>query len=598
MDRLSFEKTYFEDKESSGFYVPEMMKRAWAAHLKILDELKILFDKYNLRYYADFGTLLGAIRHNGYIPWDDDLDISMPRKDFNILLEHADEIGGGLFIRSIYNTETYYNFHAVATNSGGYEKFEWDEKRMDDFCGCPFFCYLDIFPLDYIYRNPRQYKIQKDMYYIAYKCVYDCVSIEERYFQGKLIRLSELKAVASEKRVDAAGMLMIRELLQNLETLRSYLRRYLPAAVYFLNDKKLRNQLCRITDKIAQMCDEKDADMVDYCPHMANTIDKLWRRKEWFSESVEHPFENTTIPVPKDYIDVLISRFGEDYMTPVRNAAAHEYPYYRTMIEVLVDGDTGEVYPEYKQKAEIIAAVDSLIEYQTQMSRKAYKGAYGIARNMLEELQESAVAIGNAIEDRKGEGVWLIKPLEEYCEGIYEFYTAISNVQAAASDFEDVKEADRRLSELANKVRAILVKGYHQDVPKDWIGRLTKVDGTRKKVIIYGLSAIELIGHSRLSPQKMLKAFEEFDKVSDEFCIILCMPAKLKELLYKCHLGMAGAYDEAVEFCKAKDYVIVPENEELELVVSVGDAYYGDECPLLEKFKETGRPVMIQDYMN
>lgn len=94
MSSLTFDTSYFKDQKISNFYVPEMMKRSWAAQLQILEGLKALFDKYELKYFADFGTLLGAIRHNGIIPWDDDIDISMPRKDFNILLEHADEIGG------------------------------------------------------------------------------------------------------------------------------------------------------------------------------------------------------------------------------------------------------------------------------------------------------------------------------------------------------------------------------------------------------------------------------------------------------------------------------------------------------------------------
>lgn len=89
---LDFSESYFKDEIRSGFFVPEMMKRSWAAHLKILDELKILFEKYNLTYYADFGTLLGAVRHKGIIPWDDDIDISMPRKDYMTLLNHAHEI--------------------------------------------------------------------------------------------------------------------------------------------------------------------------------------------------------------------------------------------------------------------------------------------------------------------------------------------------------------------------------------------------------------------------------------------------------------------------------------------------------------------------
>lgn len=596
MDRLSFDKSYFEDKERFGFYVPEMMKRAWAAQLKILSELKIFFEKNNLKYFADFGTLLGAIRHKGVIPWDDDIDISMSRKDFNFLIEHADEVGGGVIIRSIYSSDSYNTFHAVATNSGGAEKFEWDEKRMEENYGCPFFCYVDIFPLDYVYRDPQKYKIQQGMYYLAYKLVYDCATIEKEYLGGKLTSLSELKSIAEAKSLDTSGMVLLRDLLKNIETLRVDLKAFLPAAAIYLNDGKLRNQLCRITDKVAQMCDEQDADMVDYCPHMANTTAKLWRRKEWFSESMEYPFENTTIAVPKEYDLVLKSRFGENYMTPVMEPSAHDYPFYRTMIEVLIDGDTGELYQEYQQKAEILASVDAMIEVQAQLNDNIYKGAYGTAQKILGDLQECAIAVGGVIEDKKGEGTWLVKPFEEYCEGIYELYNAIDAIKAGETDTKELNDCEKRLGTLIENARAVIVKGYHQDVPDYWIDKLTKSDGTRKKVMIYSLSAVELIGHSNLSLQKINKAFEEFDKVRDNFCVLFCFPPKLGELLHKCHLSMSRGYDEVINRCCSKDYVIVPKNADLSLSVSVADAYYGDECPLLDRFKVTGRPVMIQDY--
>ena len=66
---------FFEAEEREGFFVSSMMKRYWAAQLKVLSDVARVCKKHNIRWFADCGTLLGAVRHGGYIPWDDDLDI-------------------------------------------------------------------------------------------------------------------------------------------------------------------------------------------------------------------------------------------------------------------------------------------------------------------------------------------------------------------------------------------------------------------------------------------------------------------------------------------------------------------------------------------
>ena len=55
--------------------------------LNILSYVASLCEKHNLRYFLSYGTLIGAIRHKGFNPWDDDIDIAMPRDDYNRLLD-------------------------------------------------------------------------------------------------------------------------------------------------------------------------------------------------------------------------------------------------------------------------------------------------------------------------------------------------------------------------------------------------------------------------------------------------------------------------------------------------------------------------------
>ena len=84
---LQFPAEFFEREVKDGYLVGEVLKKAWAVQLGILHEIDTICAKYGLTYFAYWGTLIGAVRHQGFIPWDDDLDIAMPRPDYMKFLE-------------------------------------------------------------------------------------------------------------------------------------------------------------------------------------------------------------------------------------------------------------------------------------------------------------------------------------------------------------------------------------------------------------------------------------------------------------------------------------------------------------------------------
>ena len=88
---MEFSHEYFDDEIREDFYVSGLMKRVWAANLEVMSDVAKVCEKHNIRWLADYGTLLGAVRHGGCIPWDDDFDICMLRDDYNRFLEVAEK---------------------------------------------------------------------------------------------------------------------------------------------------------------------------------------------------------------------------------------------------------------------------------------------------------------------------------------------------------------------------------------------------------------------------------------------------------------------------------------------------------------------------
>lgn len=116
-----------------------------------MDDIKRICDKNNIAYFLIEGTLLGAVRHSGYIPWDDDIDIGMLRNDYERFLKVAqDELKSDYFLQTPFTDLESYTLFAKVRKNGTYIEEIGMEK-----CKCHKGIYVDIFPIDDIKGNTK-----------------------------------------------------------------------------------------------------------------------------------------------------------------------------------------------------------------------------------------------------------------------------------------------------------------------------------------------------------------------------------------------------------------------------------------------------------
>ena len=393
---MRFPDSYFEDEVKAGFFVSGKMKSYWAMQLEVLGEIDRICRKHHITYFAEWGTLLGTVRHRGFIPWDDDMDIAMKRMDYEKFRKVlADELPKGYAVLNYEEEEDYWDVMTRVVNA---DFLDCSPEFLDKYHNCPFAGGVDIFPLDYVARNPEEEQVQKDLVDLV-KTVADTNGAGELTEEELERWLSHIEEVSGQK-IDRKG--------------------------------NIKNQLYKIVCALYALYGEDEADYIAAMPQRLENGGHTYP-KECYADAIRMPFENTTIPVPIGYDHVLKLKYG-DYMRSVRKGGSHDYPLYDKQEKYLNERDIH--FPKYeyqenrsarnpiflttlKQKLNLLRKIHEQLEVLIQYDEQE------TVLQLLQEMQNVAVGIGESIEKKMGEGTQTVACLEQYCEMAYQIYEMI-----------------------------------------------------------------------------------------------------------------------------------------------------------------------------
>lgn len=138
----------------------EVLEKLWLHELKILDEIDRICKKHNITYFLFWGTLIGAIRHKGFIPWDDDIDLGMPIEDYKKFIKAAKKELSEEFFLQTNKTDKHHavSFTKVRLNNTVF--YSEEEKGSEKHKGI----FVDIIPL-YRYREDSE-RSKKKVYFV------------------------------------------------------------------------------------------------------------------------------------------------------------------------------------------------------------------------------------------------------------------------------------------------------------------------------------------------------------------------------------------------------------------------------------------------
>ena len=379
--------------------------------LTVLDLIDSICSKHNITYFADWGTYLGAIRHKGFVPWDDDLDICMHRNEFNKFLAVAkEELPEGYSVMSFHNNDYSWKFiYNIVPN----DHMCFTPEYLKSHYSFPYIVAIDIFIIDNISDDD---------------------SIEQSRNEQVKRLLNEADKISLSEQSEPDKLNKMRALYDEAEKL-----------------LQLENE--HDTERVVQK--------VPWGVYHNRTYDK-----SDFINAVRVPFEMTSVPVPLCFNKILSSKYG-NFMNIVFGGGGHNYPYYIGQKKALKeDFDYPATYKfsesdllsnekDYSASLKVIAAemkeylADSVEIIHEILLNKDSGLSYEDIITYLSELQNNIVSFGTLTESIKGEDCNTVKLLEQYLEVIYKVakYVQKFDENKYAECDEEVKDTFASISE-------------------------------------------------------------------------------------------------------------------------------------------------------
>ncbi len=284
-------ETFYEEEDRNGFLVSSAMKKVWAVELDLLNEFSRVCEKYQLKWFVHAGTMLGAIRHRGFIPWDDDIDVVMPRSDFERLCSlGAQEFTCPYFYQTEETDELFARNFARLRNSNTTAIQEWEKSFRYPYNQGIF---IDIFPVD---NMPDAESERKEFFA-------QLTLLNDKAWQWRNMVLFY------RPKKDKGWMKRNNYYLKHLWY--KYLSRRKGDYKYYL---KKHHALATKYDEMNTKCVGESI--------IAPLGRWVWNR-EWVEEALYVPFEMLIVPVPIGYENCLKSGFGENWRVPRQAPSLH-----------------------------------------------------------------------------------------------------------------------------------------------------------------------------------------------------------------------------------------------------------------------------------